>query len=305
MATVLVTGATGFIGKRVCDALVGKGDEIIGISRNPARAHTALSAAKTVYGWNASTDLLPPEATSEVTAVVHLAGETIAGRWNAKKKLRIRDSRILSTRCLVNSLADAQNKPAVLVCASAIGYYGESGDAQLTETSPSGSDFLANVCKEWETEALKAEALGIRVVLVRIGLVLGREGGLLKQVLPPFKMGVGGKLGRGNQWMSWVHVDDVVGIILHVLENPEISGSLNATAPAPVRNTEFTKTLGSVLRRPTLFPVPIIALKVMMGEFANFVLLSQQVLPEKTEASGYTFQYQTLEPALRACVEER
>ncbi|CAI8024913.1 Epimerase family protein slr1223 [Geodia barretti] len=234
-----------------------------------------------------------------MASVIHLAGETIAGRWNAEKKQRIRDSRILSTRNLVESFAAADTKPDVLVCASAIGYYGDSGDERFTEVSPAGTDFLAEVCQEWESEAQKAIALGIRVVMVRIGLVLGLGGGLLTQVLPPFKMGVGGILGSGRQWMSWVHVDDVVGIVLHVLENSEIRGPLNATAPTPVRNTEFTKTLGAVLRRPTLLPVPTFGLKLMMGEFADFVVLSQNVVPEKTEVSGYEFRYPTLESALR------
>ena len=200
---------------------------------------------------------------------------------------------------LVESLAAAETKPNVLVCASAIGYYGDSGDERFTEVSAPGNDFLAEVCQEWEAEAQKATDLGIRVVTVRIGLVLGLGGGLLAQVLPPFKMGVGGILGSGRQWMSWIHVDDVVGIMLHALENSEIRGPLNATAPTPVRNTEFTKTLGTVLRRPTLFPIPIFGLKLMMGEFADFIVLSQNVLPEKTEVSGYKFCHRTLESALR------
>jgi len=300
MATVLVTGGTGFIGSQVCDALHEKGDAVHVLSRNSARAKTKLHSAKAVYGWNPETERIPSEAISDVAAVIHLAGETIAGRWNAAKKRRIRDSRILSTRNLVASLADADTKPAVLVCASAIGYYGDSGDAHFTEASPAGTDFLATVCEEWETEAQKANKFGIRVVTVRIGLVLGLGGGLLQQVLPLFKIGVGGKLGSGTQWMSWIHVDDVVGIILHTLENEEINGALNATAPVPVRNTEFTKILGAVLRRPTLFPGPKFGLRLVMGEFADFVVLSQNVLPEKTEASGYEFRYRTLESALKA-----
>ena len=191
---------------------------------------------------------LPADATSDTNAVIHLAGESIAGRWNAEKKRRIRDSRILSTRNLVASLADTDTKPDVLVCASAIGYYGGNDSENFTEASPTGTDFIAEVCAEWEAEAQKANALGIRVVTVRIGLVLGLGGGLLQQVLPPFKMGVGGILGNGKQWMSWIHIDDVVGILLHALESNQIHGALNATAPTPVRNIEFTKTLG---RSPT------------------------------------------------------
>ena len=299
MANVLVTGGTGFIGSRVCTALHEQGDTVHVLSRNPSRAQSKLKSARSVHGWNPETEKLPSEATSDVASVVHLAGETITGRWNAEKKKRIRDSRILSTRNLVESLGAADKKPSVLVCASAIGYYGGSGDERFTEVSPVGTDFLAEVCQEWESEAQKATEYGIRVVMVRIGLVLGLGGGLLTQVLPPFKMGIGGILGSGQQWMSWIHIDDVVGIVLHALENSEIRGPLNATAPTPVRNTEFTKTLGAVLRRPTLLPVPTFGLKLMMGEFADFVVLSQNVLPEKTEVSGYEFHHRTLESALR------
>ena len=300
MANVLVTGGTGFIGSRVCDALHQKGDAVYVLSRNPARAENKLRSPKAVYPWNPETEKLPTEATSNLNAVIHLAGETIAGRWNAEKKRRIRDSRILSTRNLVASLADMDVKPDTLVCASAIGYYGGSDSENFTEASPAGTDFLAEVCAEWESEAQKADELGIRVVTVRIGLVLGLGGGLLQQVLPPFKMGVGGILGNGKQWMSWIHIDDVVGILLHAMESPQIYGALNATAPSPVRNTEFTKTLGAVLRRPTLFPLPIFGLKLMMGEFADFIVLSQNVIPERTETSGYEFYYRTLEAALNA-----
>ena len=299
MANVLVTGGTGFIGSRVCAALHEQGDTVHILSRNPERAQTKMKSVRAFYGWNPETEKLPPEATNGMVSVVHLAGETIAGRWNDEKKQRIRDSRILSTRNLVESLTASDTKPDVLVCASAIGYYGDSGDEHFTEVSPPGNDFLAKTCQEWEAEAQKAIDLGIRVVTVRIGLVLGLGGGLLAQVLPPFKMGFGGTLGNGRQWMSWIHVDDVVGIILHALENNEIRGALNATAPTPVRNTEFTKTLGTVLRRPTLFPIPTFGLKLMMGEFADFIVLSQNVLPEKTEVSGYEFRHRTLESALR------
>ena len=298
MKKVLVTGGTGFIGSRVCDALHEKEYAVHVVSRDPTRAKTKLEDAKEIYAWNPETEQLPSEATSDLHAVIHLAGETIAGRWNAEKKRRIRDSRILSTRNLVASF-DVNAKPDVLVCASAIGLYGDSGDDSFTEETPAGTDYLAEVCEEWEAEAQKASEYGIRVVSIRIGLVLGLGGGLLDQVLPPFKMGLGGRLGSGNQWMSWIHIDDVVGIVMHALENEEIHGALNATAPTPVRNIEFTKTLGSVLRKPTIFPVPLFGLKIMMGEFANFVVLSQNVLPERTEASGYEFQFPTLEAALK------
>ena len=299
MKNVLVTGGTGFIGSRVCDALHEKTYTVRVVSRDPERAKTKLQSVDDVYAWNPETEQLPSESLTEVQAVIHLAGESIAGRWNDKKKQRIRDSRILSTRNLVGSFAASDTKPEVLVCASAIGLYGNTGDESFSEESPSGSDFLCEVCKEWEAEAQKANDLGIRVVHIRIGLVLGMGGGLLEQVLPPFRIGAGGKLGNGQQWMSWIHVDDVVGIILHALQNEEIRGALNATAPTPVRNIEFTKTLGAVLRRPAIFPVPAFALHLIMGEFAEFVVLSQNVLPERTEASGYEFQFPTLESALK------
>ncbi|MXV76979.1 TIGR01777 family protein [Candidatus Poribacteria bacterium] len=298
MKKILVTGGTGFIGRKVCDTLHNKDYDVNVVSRNPEKAKTKLEAVGEIYGWNPESEQLPTEAISETEAVIHLAGETIAGRWNTEKKQRIRDSRVLSTRNLVESCANAESKPDVLICASAIGLYGDSGDNSFTEETPPGTDYLAEVCKEWETEAYKASELGIRVVTVRIGLVLGLGGGMLQQVLTPFKIGIGGKLGSGQQWMSWIHVDDVVGIILHALENDSINGALNATAPVPVRNIEFTKALGSVLGKPTILPAPYFGLKLMMGEFADFVLLSQKVLPEKTVASGYEFQFTTIDSAL-------
>ena len=297
MKKALVTGGTGFIGNRVCNALKDKDYIVDVVSRNPEKAQTKLASVDAIHAWQSESEQLPSEAISDVNAVIHLAGETIAGRWNANKKRRIRESRILSTRNHVSSFTP-ETKPDVLINASAIGLYGDSGDESFTEESPMGKDYLAEVCHEWETEANKAREYGTRVVLVRIGLVLGLGGGLLEQVLPPFKMGIG-KLGSGNQWMSWIHVDDVIGIVMHALENEEVQGPLNATAPKPVRNIEFTKTLGSVLRKPTILPVPTFGLKIMMGEFANFVVLSQNVLPEKTEASGYQFRFETLESALK------
>lgn len=298
MKKILVTGGTGFIGRKVCDTLHNKDYDVNIVSRNPEKAKSELGQLGEIHGWNPETEQLPTEAISDAKAVIHLAGETISGRWNSEKKRRIRDSRVLSTRNLVESCANVESKPNVLICASAIGLYGDSGDNSFTEETPPGTDYLAKVCKEWETEAYKASELGIRVVTVRIGLVLGVGGGMLQQVLTPFRLGIGGRLGSGQQWMSWIHVDDVVGIILHALENDSINGALNATAPVPVRNIEFTKALGSVLRKPTIFPVPSFGLKLMMGEFADFVLLSQKVLPKKTEATGYEFQFKTIDSAL-------
>jgi len=298
MATVLVTGGTGFIGSRLCEVFHEKGHDFIVLSRRPDAARSKLPHAKAVEAWEPDAETVLPNA----HCVVHLAGETVASKWNSEKKRRIRESRVLSTRSLVASFSKMETKPEVFVCASAIGYYGAGTDEAFTEESPVGSDFLAEVCQAWEAEAQSAEELGIRVVRIRIGLVLGANGGALQQMLPPFKMGVGGRLGSGNQWMSWVHIDDVVGIILYALENCEVVGALNATAPEPVRNTEFTKTLGHVLHRPTLFPVPSFALKLRFGEFTNFLLMSQRVLPERTQAVGYEFRYTKIEPTLQACL---
>ena len=300
-STLLVTGATGFVGSGLCGAAAEKGYAVVALSRSPENA--AIPSVQRIEAWHPDAELIPSSTLSNCGAVVHLAGETIGQRWNLDKKARIRESRVNSTNRLVESLSKAETKPEVLVCASAIGFYGESGNQEFTEDSPPGDDFLAEVCQDWEAEAQKAEALGIRVARLRLGHVLGKDGGLLKTMLPPFKMGLGGKLGSGAQWMSWIHVDDVAGIILYAIENQHVNGALNATAPIPVTNTEFTKTLGRVIRRPTLFPVPTFALKLRFGEFTDFVLMSQRVLPEKTLSTGYEFRYSDLESALRASLE--
>lgn len=299
-STLLVTGASGFVGSRLCGAAVEKGHRVIALSRTPETAAALLPHAERVEAWRPDSELVPSSALSHIKAVVHLAGETIGARWNPDKKQRIRESRVNSTNQLVESLSKVETKPEVLVCASAIGFYGDSGDEEFTEDSPQGNDFLAEVCQDWELAAQKAEALGIRVVRVRLGHVFGKDGGLLGKMLPPFYMGLGGRLGSGTQWMSWIHTDDVAGIILYAVENQNVNGALNATAPLPVRNIEFTKTLGGVIRRPTLFPVPTFALKLRYGEFTDFMLMSQRVLPEKTLSMGYEFRYADIESALRA-----
>ena len=298
--TLLVTGASGFVGRSLCSSAAENGHGVVALSRTPDTASALLPHVKRVEAWRPNTELVPPSTLSDIGAVVHLAGETIGARWNPDKKQRIRESRVNSTNRLVESLSKVEPKPEVLVCASAIGFYGEGGDEEFTEDSPPGNDFLAEVCQDWELAAQKAEALGIRVVRIRLGHVLGKDGGLLRTMLPPFYMGVGGRLGSGTQWMSWIHIDDVAGIILYAIENQNVNGVLNATAPIPIRNIEFTKTLGRVIRRPTLFPVPTFALKIRFGEFTDFVLMSQRVLPEKTLSMGYEFRYADLESALRA-----
>jgi hypothetical protein len=302
-STILITGATGFIGRRLSAALKEKECELAIVSREPRRTSAQLPQARLVEAWNPVQEPAPVSMIEQVQAIVHLAGESVAGRWTEAKKRAIRHSRVQGTRNLVAAIAQAQTRPRVLVSASAVGYYGNRGDETLTEASAPGSDFLAEVCQAWEAEARRAEAHGVRVVCLRIGIVLGRDGGALQRMLPPFQLGLGGPLGSGRQWMPWVQRDDVAGLAIHALENETISGSVNATAPEPVRNSEFTKTLGRVLSRPTLFPVPELALKLLMGEFATVLLASQRVLPARAQAAGYVFRYPALESALRACLK--
>lgn len=241
------------------------------------------------------------KALDNCEAVIHLAGENIAdGRWDEEKKRRVRDSRVKGTRFLAETLARLERPPEVFICASAIGYYGDRGDEVLTEESPPGSGFLPEVCCQWEAAAEEARRAGIRTLHMRTGLVLSRQGQLLKRMLIPFKIGLGGKIGDGRQWMSWIVIDDVVGAFLHVLENDTISGPVNVTAPQPVTNHEFTRTLGRVLNRPAFLTVPAFALRWAFGEMADeLVLASARVEPRKLLDSGYKFLYPTLEAALR------
>ncbi len=300
VSPVLVTGGTGFIGQALCTTLRDRGQTFTALARRPERAKAGLAGVKEAWKWRPKMEPAPLAAVQGAGAVVHLAGESVAGRWDALKKRAIRDSRIVGTRHLVEAIGEAKSKPGVLVCASAVGYYGDRGDEELTEEAVAGSDFLADVCQAWEAEARRAEEFGVRVVSLRTGLVLGRGGGALKQMLLPFKLGLGGPLGSGKQWMPWVHLDDVVGIILHAIEQPRVRGPVNATAPTPVRNLEFSKTLARVLHRPAFLPVPAFGLKVLLGEFADVLLASQRVLPKRTQELGYSFRYPDLEAALQA-----
>ncbi|MGD9646223.1 MAG: TIGR01777 family oxidoreductase [Pirellulales bacterium] len=292
----LVTGATGFIGPKLLAAL---GDCHV-LSRNPDRARAALPGA-TAFRWNAEKELPPAAAFDGVDTVVHLAGEPVAeGRWTAAKKQRIRDSRRVGTRNLVAAIEGLSDKPKVLVSASAVGYYGDRGDELLDESSTSGDDFLADVCRQWEEAAERAADFGVRVVMPRIGIVLGDDGGALAKMLPLFKLGLGGRLGGGQQWMPWVHVDDIVGLVRHAIAHHELRGPMNAVAPNPVRNEEFTREMAKVLHRPAVLPAPGFGLRLMVGEFAGILLASQHVLPKVAEQSGYQFHY----PDLHAALEE-
>ncbi len=296
---VLVTGATGFVGRRLLAHL----DDVVVLSRDPDRAR-ALLAVKGAVRWDA-TSPPPQEAFDGVEAVVHLAGESVArGRWTAAKKQSIHDSRVQGTKYLVDGISRLASPPRVLVSASAVGFYGSRGDEVLDESSAPGADFLADVCRGWEEAALRAHQFGVRVVLNRLGVVLDSSGGALKQMLLPFKLGLGGRLGDGRQWMPWVHLDDAVGLILHGLRK-DISGPMNVVAPEPVRNAEFTRALATAIHRPAVLPVPGFGLRLAVGEFAQVLLGSQRAVPRVAERSGYKFVHPRLPDAIAAICGNR
>ena len=296
---VLVTGATGFIGRALVAALRARGDEVRALARDPAKARGGLGVD--AFAWDSKTTV-PADAMRGVDAVVHLAGEGIADkRWSAKRKAELRDSRIEGTRRVVEAIAAADPRPKVLVSGSAIGFYGDVPEGDLTESGAAGKDFLARLCVDWEKEALAAEKHGVRVVLLRSGVVLGKGGGALAKMLLPFKLGAGGPIGSGKQWMSWIHLEDEVGLVLHALDRAELSGPVNATAPTPVRNREFVRAFGKALRRPAITPAPAFAMKLAFGEMASVTLLAgQKVLPAKAQSSGYRFRQPELLAAMRA-----
>lgn len=293
---VLVTGASGFVGGALVERLLARGDSVVATSRRPARAE--LPAGVEVHAWDPAREAAPAATLSNCDAVVHLAGESVVGRWTEAKRRRIRDSRITGTANLVAGLRAADPRPRVWVGASAIGFYGDRGERELTEIETAGDDFLARTCVEWERSHLEAASLGARVALLRIGLVLHPEGGALGAMLPAARFGLGGPLGSGRQWWSWIHRDDLVGLILHALDHP-IEGAHNATAPAPVRQREFASTLGRVLGRPALLPAPAVALKLVLGGFSAELLGSKRVVPQRTLASGFDFAHPGLEGSLR------
>ena len=290
----LLTGATGFIGNRLIAQLLQR-QHTVGYFTRKVRPSPLRQVGQ--YFWDFS-GAPAAEPFRDVDIVVHLAGEPVAHRWTPEVKRRIRDSRVEGTRSLVNTMSRLPKPPAVLICASAIGLYGDRGDEQLTEASAPGTGFLPEVCQEWEAEANRAERAGIQVVNFRIGIVLGPEGGALKQMLLPFKLGAGGVIADGQQWMSWIHVDDLVSLLVYSAENMVV-GPVNATAPNPVRNAEFTRSLAAAVHRPAIFPVPGFALKLLFGEMAEVLLGSQRVLPTAAQAAGFEFAYPTLGGALK------
>ena len=293
---VAVSGASGLIGAALIASLEAGGHRAISlVRREPRPGEDALR-------WDPASGAITPAGPSVADAVVHLAGDSIMGlRWTAEKKRRIRETRVTATRLLVQTLTRLAKPPAVLVCASGIGYYGSRGNEVLSEESRPGTGFLADLAREWEAATATAIAQGIRVVNLRLGVVLSAHGGALAKMLTPFRLGLGGVIGDGTQWMSWITLDDVIGAIRHAITTDALRGPLNIVAPAPVTNAEFTRTLGRALGRPTLVPLPAFAARLAMGEMADELLLaSQHVVPARLQASGYRFRYPTLEDALRA-----
>lgn len=299
---VLVSGAGGMIGTALCAALLERGDEVVGLSRNPERA-AARQPQVAWHAWEPSLERPPDEALEGVDGVVNLLGETIAQRWTEDSKRRIMDSRRLGTRNLVAAIRARERRPRVLVSQSAIGYYGDRGEETLDEDSPPGDGFDSEVTREWEREAREVEPAGVRLAIPRTGHVLDPAGGLLKELLPPFRLGLGGPIAGGAQYVSWIHRDDEVGLLLRALDDERFSGAFNATAPEPATNREFAKELGRALGRPAVVPVPGLALDLKFGrEFGRVARGGQRVLPKRALGLGYSFRHPTLDGALRDLV---
>ncbi|XZN92668.1 MAG: TIGR01777 family oxidoreductase [Microcoleus sp.] len=301
---VAIAGATGFVGSRLVERLHSEGHSILVLARDSERARRIFPASAypnlEIVGYSPAESGDWQHSIGGCDGVVNLAGVPIAEeRWTAARQQAILDSRKLTTAKLVEAIANANPKPSVLVSASAIGYYGTSETAEFEENSPGGDDFLAAVCKEWESAAEKVKNTGTRLVILRLGIVLGM-GGALAKMLPAFRLFAGGPIGTGKQWFSWIHRDDVVNLILYALQNPQVEGVLNATAPYPVRMNELCETLGEVLQRPSWLPVPSFALELLLGDGAKVVLEGQQVLPKRTLVSGFQYEY----PKLRSAIEE-
>lgn len=288
---IALTGATGFIGRALTSLLKEEGHDLVILTRDP---HGQAG----YFTWSPIEEPAPSAVLEGAEAVIHLAGEPVAQRWTAEAKSRIRDSRVLGTRNLVLGLRGLARHPRTLICASAIGYYGNRGDEVLAESSAPGSGFLSDTCVEWEDESQAAQSLGMRVVRLRIGVVLGHGGGALEKMLPPFRMGVGGKLGDGRQWMSWIHLTDLARMFAWAVENTDLTGALNGTSPNPATNQVFTQKLAESLGRPAVFTVPSLAVKLMYGEMAEVVLGSLRVLPRVAQNGGFRFQFPGLDGAL-------
>ncbi len=303
---IIITGATGLIGRKLCKALAELGNDLSIFTSSPENASKIIHHAKVFIRWDFNKVNEWEKYVENQDAVIHLAGASIAGkRWNENYKREIFNSRIVSTQNLVYAISKAQRKPTVFISSSATGYYGNKENDLLIENSNSGNDFLSNVCKAWESEAEKVEQLNVRRVSIRTGIVLSNEGGALKQLLTPFKFFVGGPLGSGTQWFPWIHIDDLVNIFLSTLDNTFFNGPVNAAAPNPVTMNQFARTLGKVLHRPSIFKVPLSALRIVLGESAEAVAASQRVIPKKLLDNGFKFQFENLEDALKDLLNKK
>ncbi len=297
---ILIAGSSGLVGSTLRASLLRDGHTVLPLVRPP------IVASEGQVGWNPETGEFGAEAAAGANAVINVAGASVAeGRWTERRKQVLRTSRVEATRGLVDAMAKLVPRPQVFVCASAVGYYGDRGDEKLGENSTTGSGFLAELVSDWEAEASRAETFGIRTVMLRLGIVLTARGGALAQMIGPFRLGIGGRLGSGRQWMSWLSMADTTGMFRAAIEDERYRGAYNAVAPEPVTNAEFTRMLGRMLHRPTLFPVPAVALRAIFGQMAGEMLLaSQRVEPSRAVQNGYSYSYQDLEPALRAALDE-
>lgn len=299
---VLITGASGLIGSALCDALLARGDSVVGLTRDPGTARRT-NPSVTWHSWEPTLERPAKQAFEGVDAVVNLLGERIDQRWTDQAKWRIMESRRTGTHNLVQAIGGLEQKPEVLISQSAIGFYGDRGEAVVDESSPQGAGFDALVARDWENAAHEVEASGVRLVIVRTGHVLDARGGLLGRMLPPFKLGLGGPIAGGNQYMSWIHIDDEVGILLWALDNSKVDGVINATAPNPVTNKELSRALGHALNRATVVSVPGIALDLAFGsEFGHVLRGGQRVLPRRAVDLGYEFRHTDIDNALASLV---
>lgn len=293
----LVTGGSGFIGRQLCRQLIEQGQRVIILTRD---------IEKTASLFKGKVNLINhlQQLGSDIDVVINLAGEALAGsRWNEKTKASFIESRVSTTKAIGEFIAQAKKKPSVLISGSAIGYYGLRGNKKLTEKDEGGNGFSHDLCKQWENEALKIEKQGVRICLLRTGIVLGKGGGALASLLPPFRMGLGGRIASGQQWMSWIHIDDLIGMIHFAVGNKNILGPINGVSPNPVTNKVFSKTLGKILHRPTIFPMPAAILRLLIGEMAEELIINgQRIIPEKALSHGFEFKYPELELALRQII---
>ena len=299
MKKIVITGATGSIGRILMQKLIARKDEVIIFTRNIEKAKSEIPDAVRYVKWDYQKPDEWKDQLNRVDVVVHLAGVNLSSkRWNEEFKKLAYDSRVLSTRNLVQAISFVEKKPKTFICASAVGYFGNRYDEILNEESLPGNDYMANLCKDWEAEAAKVEQLGVRRISVRTGLVLSKDEGVLKQLYLPFKLFVGGPLGNGRQWFPWIHIDDIVGIYLHAIDNADLTGAVNAASPGIVRVNEFARTFGKVLHRPSLFKIPKFAMKIVAGKVADYAVMSQRISVNKVLNAGYKFKFESLEEAL-------